>query len=133
VGLDVTHRATFTPVELALLDERRTPAAAFCAGPVRFYRPQGSTLVPDGSCPCHDFVAMMAAVDDDLVQGPVVPVSVDLAGGPAWGATVADLRQPLFAARGVASQGDPVGSPCQVGLEVDVARFRRTARTLFGG
>ncbi len=129
VGLDVTYHATLSPTELAVLAARGNPAAAFCDGPVRAYQQRGSVLVPDGTCPCHDLVAMMAAADPTLLDGPVVDLAIDTSGGPAWGATVADLRQPLLASRGL---GVRTGTPWQVALEVDVARFRLAVRRLFG-
>src|SRR4051794_20092855 len=63
VGLDVTHVATFGPDELALLaaSNGSNPAATYLADPVAFYETFGATFVPDGECPCHDFLATIAA------------------------------------------------------------------------
>jgi len=134
VGLDVTHEATLTEAEFALLAERRTPAAAYLDEPLRFYRRLGSTFtLPD--CPCHDLAATVAAADPELVHdAPLVPLAVQTAPGPAWGATVADLRTLVFARVDGSEQEAPGGfAPWRVGLGIDVARFRSAVRTLFGG
>jgi purine nucleosidase len=133
VGLDVTMDATLSPEELHLLDERRSPAAEYLAEPLRFYRRFGAALTaPD--CPCHDLVAVLAHRDDTLVHdAPVLPVAVDTAGGPAWGATVVDFRAPAFAAdEGARQDGPPGFAPWRIGLGVDVGRFRTYVRELFG-
>ena len=96
VGLDVTHEATLTRSEVALLSEGRNAAAAFCDGPLQTYARFGGVFCEGGEFPCHDLLATMAAVVDDLVTGPVLPVSVQTNPGPAWGMTVADFRQPFF-------------------------------------
>jgi len=135
IGLDVTHRATLTDVEYALLAERRNPAAAFLDGPLRFYRPFGGTFCAEGESPCHDLLAVMAAVLDDLVDAPELPLAVQADPGPAWGRTVVDLRELAFRRRGgdQAQQPTPPGfAPWNVGLDVDVARFRAEVRRLFG-
>jgi purine nucleosidase len=134
VGLDVTMDATYSPAELALLDERRSPAAAYLAEPIRFYeRFGGSFTAPN--CPCHDLVAVLALSDSALItDAPTLPVAVDCGGSAAWGATVVDFRAPFFAADEGSRQGLPPGfAPWRVALGVDVARFRAHARTLFGG
>lgn len=138
VGLDVTHRATLTQAEFDLLDERRTPAADFLAGPLGFYRPLGSTFTEPGTCPCHDLLAMMAATEPELVTGPVLPLAVDTGGSAAWGATIVDFRELAFARVGssagrVGDDGPTEGGRWRVGLEVDVPRFRANVRSLFGG
>ena len=94
VGLDVTSRATLSDAHFALLAERRGAAAEFLDAPLRFYRRFGSTLTaPD--CPCHDLLAVLALADPPLITGaPVLPLAVDTAGGPSWGATVVDFRAP---------------------------------------
>ena len=134
VGLDVTRVATLTDAEFALLAEHRNDAAAFLDAPLRFYRHFGSTLTaPD--TPCHDLLAVLACADPDIItDAPVLPVAVDTAGGAAWGATVVDFRAPAFAALDGAEQATPDGfAPWRVSLGVDVARFRSSARALFGG
>lgn len=134
VGLDVTHDATLSEAEFELLAEHRTPAAAYLDEPMRFYRRFGSTFtVPD--CPCHDLAATIAAADPELIHdAPVVPLAVQTGSGPAWGASVADLRTLAFARLEESTQ-EPIDgfSPWRVSLGIDVARFRTTVRTLFGG
>jgi purine nucleosidase len=133
VGLDVTHDATFSQAEFDLLAERRTAAAEYLDEPMQFYRRFGSTFtLPD--CPCHDLTATIAAVDAELVHdAPVLPLAVQTNPGPAWGASVADLRTLAFAQVEGSEQHAPDGfAPWRIGLGVDVDRFRATVRTLFG-
>lgn len=135
VGLDVTHRATFGPVELAAVDARSNAAGRWLADPLVRYRAGGSAFVPPGQTPCHDLLAVMAAVLDGLVSGPVLPLAVQTDPGPAWGMTVADRRGLLrgLDVAGLSDQPTPPGySPVCVGLDVDVERFRAEVRALFG-
>jgi purine nucleosidase len=132
VGLDVTHQATLSEAEFELLAEHRSPAAAFLDAPLRFYRRFGSTMTaPD--CPCHDLLAVMALAEPEvIVDAPVLPMAVDCAGGPAWGATVVDFRAPFFATLDGADQNTPEGfAPWRIGLTADVDRFRTRVRQLF--
>jgi purine nucleosidase len=132
VGLDVTLAATLSGAEFALVDERRTPAAAFLAEPLAFYRRSASTATAP-ECPCHDLLAVLAAARPDLVSdAPVLPLAVDTAGGAAWGATVVDFRATM---RRWSSGAQPPAAgfaPWRIALEVDVPGFRRCARQLFG-
>ena len=97
VGLDVTHAATLTDSEFALLGEHRSPAATFLDAPLRFYRRFGSTFTGN-ECPCHDLLAAMAVAEPSLLtRAPELPLAIDTAQGPAWGATVVDFRQIAFA------------------------------------
>jgi inosine-uridine nucleoside N-ribohydrolase len=123
IGLDATHVATLGPGELTLCSERRTPAAAFCDGPLRFYR--GAVGHPNGDVACHDLLAVLALEDPTIVDADDRPVAVDTAGGPAWGATIVDRRR-----FGVPAEGF---SRWRVALHADVERFRAAARALFGG
>lgn len=134
VGLDVTNIATLSQSEFDLLAEHRTPAAEFLDEPIRFYRRFGSTFSPPGECPSHDLLAAMVLVQPDIVTTMRLPVEVDCTGGPAWGSTIVDLRQPLFARAGDESeQGLSTTSPWwSVALEVDIVRFRENVRHLFG-
>lgn len=133
VGLDVTHRATLTTSELSLLAQRRTPAASFLAEPLAFYSRSAGTFCTPGEFPCHDLLAVIAAVHP-LVSGPVLPLAVQVAPGPAWAMTVADRRQPFFERAGTrAAQATLDGfAPCEIGTGVDVDRFRYHVRQLFG-
>ena len=135
VGLDVTHVATLTDEEFELADRRLTPAADDLAEPLAFYRRFGGTFCEPGECPQHDLLATMAAVVPGLVSGPVLPVAVQDTPGPAWGVLVVDRRVPFFERAGDGS-AQPVTdgfSSCELGLEVDVARFRAQVRRLLGG
>ena len=135
VGLDVTHKATFTKTEVDLLAKHRSAAAAFLDEPLAFYRRFGGVFCPDGESPCHDLLAAMVMADISLVDAPLLPVAIDTSGGAAWGTTVVDLRRPFFARGGDASAQDamPGSVPWRVALDVDVPRFRSLLRTLLGG
>jgi purine nucleosidase len=131
VGLDVTMQATLTEDDFALLAQRRNAAGKFLDDPLRFYRVFGSSLsTPD--CPCHDFLAVLAFADPDIIiDAPVLPMAVDVAGGAAWGATVVDFRAPKFAALDGSEQPAHEGfHPWRIALEVDVDRFRRRFREM---
>jgi purine nucleosidase len=133
VGLDVTLEATLRPDEFALMAEHRTPAAAFLDAPLRFYRQFGSTFtLPD--TPCHDLLTVLAAAAPEIVtDAPVLPLAVDCGGGAAWGTTVVDFRAPYFAALEGSLQPAPDGfAEWRIALGVDVDRFRRSVRYLFG-
>jgi inosine-uridine nucleoside N-ribohydrolase len=133
VPLDVTYRATLRDEEFDLLAQRKSPAAAFLDEPLRFYRPFGSTFTAP-ECPCHDLLAFVALADPEvLTDAPVLPLAIETSGGPAWGATIADRRQPYFERRAGSTQPQPDGfSPWRIGLGVDVDRFRAHVTTLFG-
>ena len=133
VGLDVTRDATLSVAEFELLAERRTPAAEYLDEPLHFYRRFGSTFtLPD--CPCHDLAATIAAADDLLVtDAPVLPLAVQTAPGPAWGATVVDRRVLAFSrVEGSTQEAPPGFAPWRIGLGIDVDRFRAHVRHLFG-
>jgi inosine-uridine nucleoside N-ribohydrolase len=123
IGLDATHEATLGPAEMALCGEHRTPAAAFCDAPLRFYR--NVVGGPTGETACHDLLAVLALEDPQMVHVEELPVAVDTAGGPAWGTTVVDRRRYGPPAEGFARW-------C-VARHADVGRYRAAARHLFGG
>lgn len=133
VGLDITHRATFTEMMLREIEAASNPYARFLAAPLRFYQDAGGTFCEvEGDFPCHDLLATMAAVLP-VVRGERLPLGVQTGDGPALGATVADLRQPYFARRGGGSiQGDDMPFyDWRIGLDVDVEMFRSEIRRLF--
>jgi purine nucleosidase len=133
IGLDVTLAATLRPSEFALLAEHRSAAATFLDAPLRFYRQFGSTFTaPD--TPCHDLLTVLAVAVPEIVEdAPVLPLGVDCGGDAAWGTTVVDFRAPYFAALEGSTQSSSEGfAPWRIALDVDVARFRRCARSLFG-
>jgi purine nucleosidase len=134
VGLDVTREATLTDAHFALLAAHRSAAAEFLDAPLRFYREFGSVLTAP-NCPCHDLVAVMALSDPGLIpDAPELPMAVDTAGGPAWGATVVDFRAPAVARLRGSEQDRAAGFGLwRVGLGADVGRFRDQAASLFGG
>lgn len=128
VGLDVTARALLGPDDLAAAEAAGTTAGRFLVGPLhhysRYYERSGQA--PTGWSPCHDLVATMAAVDDDLVtDAPTLPLAVDTGESAAWGATVADVRPVPEADEA------PAGfAPWRVALRADVDRLRAAFRWL---
>jgi purine nucleosidase len=126
VGLDVTLRTLLAAEDLALADEARTAAARFVAGPLRAYARSyaGSGQVPPGTSPCHDLLAVLAALDTGVItEAPTVPLAVDTGGSAAWGATVADRRP-------VPEDVLPGFAPWRVALQADRDRFRAAFRAL---
>ncbi len=134
VGLDATHRATFSTAEFEAVDSKRTRAGEFLSGPLTTYRQFGGTFCPPNECPCHDLAAVMGAASDGLFQTAVLPLAVVTTPGPAWGATVADRRVPFFERLGGgATQLAPAGfSTWRIALDVDVSKFRSEIRRFFG-
>ena len=140
VGLDVTQQATFTATEVALVGQHNTAAGEFLDQPLAVYRQFGGTFCTPGEFPCHDALAVMAAVHPEMVTGPVLPMAIQVGPGPAQGATVVDRRVTFFAAAAArssagsesAEQALPDGfAPWQIGLEVDVESFRAKLRAMF--
>jgi purine nucleosidase len=132
VGLDATFGAMLTDPEFELLARREGPAAAFLDEPLHFYRQFGSTFTHPAGCPCHDLLAMLAWADPEiLTEAPELPLAVVTTEGPAWGASIADLRAPIFARLAGSRQAQPPGfSPWRVALAVDADRFRAHFRQL---
>lgn len=129
IGLDVTHAATLSDAEFALLAQHRTLAARFLDAPLRFYRTFGSTFTaPD--CPCHDLLAVMAVSAPDLItEAPVLPLAIDTTQGPGWGATIVDFRAPAFARVRGAQHARAAGfHDWRIALQVDVQKFRQMVR-----
>ncbi len=139
VGLDVTLEATMTDPEFAVLNARSTPQAAFMAEPFVLYR-QMSTVESREGCASHDTLTMMATAHPDLLQYEELPMSVDTAGGAAWGATIVDFR-----ARWIAEGKIPEGledlareqffagkGTWRVALGADVPAVRSEFRRFYG-
>jgi purine nucleosidase len=127
VGLDATHRAVVDAELLALADEGRTAAARMLAEPLRAYAAFCETARQPGAgaYPCHDLLAVIAAVDPAIItDAPTVPLAIDTGGSAAWGATVADLRP--VPGRGLAGH-----HPWRVALDVDAERWRAEVARLF--
>ena len=133
VGLDVTHAAVFADEHWDALAAGTTPVTAFLATPLAFYRRYAGTLTPSGRCPCHDLLATMVAAHAELVAAPVLPLAVQTTPGPAWGATVADRRAPLFARAGPGSvQAAPPGfAPWAIAVDVDVDGYQAAVTRFF--
>jgi purine nucleosidase len=138
---DVTYATTLGDAELALLEERRTDAARFLAGPIAGYRQTGALQSHDGGCPSHDTVALMTVADPELVESEMLPLAVDTGGSAAWGTTVVDLRAQLLTRHelppellDLARQAMFAGKATwRIGLHADAEAFRARMRALFGG
>jgi purine nucleosidase len=137
---DVTYATTLSETELALLEERRSPAARFLAGPIAGYRQTGALQSVDGGCPSHDTVALMAVADPELVDSELLPLAVDLGGSAAWGTTVVDLRAQILTRHDLPPELLDVARAAmfdgkaawRIGLTADTASFRARMRALFG-
>lgn len=126
VGLDVTLRALLHADDLDLAARSGTVPGSFLADPLRSYAAacQRAGQVPEGTSPCHDLLAVLAAVEPEVVTAaPTLPLAVDTGGSAAWGATVADLRA-------VPRYTPPGFAPWRVALQADVERPRRAFRSL---
>jgi purine nucleosidase len=139
VGLDVTLTATMDEEEFRVLNERRTPQARFMAAPFETYRALSEIESKQG-CASHDTLTMMAVAHPELLVHEELPMSVDVAGGAAWGATVVDFRArwitqgaipPEFAdlARGQFYGGKGVW---RVALDSDIPAVRAEFRRFYG-
>lgn len=95
VPLDATHVGTISEAEIAAAD-----ATALTGGQALHAIWQASWnfahLEHGDGLPVHDLLAVCCCVDDQLCQWVTMPVSVDTAGGPAWGMTVGDRRMPML-------------------------------------
>ncbi len=138
VPLDATHVATLGESERALLAERRTAAARFLAEPIEAYWSRSAIQTPDGSCPTHDTVALMAVEDASFLEIEEFPLAVDTGGSAAWGQTVADLRVRLLDRGAIPDELVEAGrtamldgsSVWRVAMGADAARFRSRFRPM---
>lgn len=141
VGLDVTHRATMGDAELALVAERRTPAAAFLADPLRTYHRIQSMVSEDGTIPIHDALALMAVAHPALLTTELLPLEVDTGGGAAWGMTAVDFRARALASGAIPDEFLAMARtaffdgkhPWRIALDADVEGVRARFRELMGG
>ena len=117
IGLDVTHRALFTPAVAGRLAAVDTAAARWMAELMTFfgtaYRTAGGMDAP----PVHDAVAVACASDPSLVAVQPAWVQVETAGALTTGMTVVDFRA------GVPGASGAPGPRHQVGVDLDVERF----------
>lgn len=139
VGLDVTLVATMGDEEFAVLDAKRTPQAEFMADPFVLYR-QLSSIESDEGCASHDTLTMMSVEDPEVLTAEELPLVVDTAGGPAWGATVVDFRAEWLEGGQVPEEFRVLAEEqfyggkarWRIALGVDVDRFRRSIREFYG-
>jgi inosine-uridine nucleoside N-ribohydrolase len=113
VGLDVTRRTLLAAGDLAAAAAGRTTAARFVAEPLRSYarayaEAGGDPQVEAGASPCHDLLAVMAAVHPGVISE-----------APHRRLTVAGVP-------------GPAGIPWHVALAADARRFRSAFRSLVG-
>jgi purine nucleosidase len=128
VGLDATHEALLTDDDVALAQERRTPAAEMLADPLVEYAGfyARSRQTPPGTFACHDLLAVQAVVEPHVLRDVrTLPLAVDTGRSAAWGATVADLRAD--------AQSVPDGfEPWRIAFGGDSGPFRAAFRTMMG-
>ena len=134
VPLDATHVATFGPDEFGVIERRSNAASVFLHGPLTTYRRFAGTFCPPGECPCHDLLAVMGAVHEDVLVVEEIPLAVQASPGPAWGATIADRRVSYFARSGTdGEQAVPEGfHPWRIATSAHTNAFRVRVRRLFG-
>ena len=79
-------------------------------------------------------LAVAALIEPSVIpDAPLLPLAVECAEGPAWGATVLDFRAPFFAGLDGSAQETPVGfANWRIGLHADAERYRRMARAMWG-
>ncbi len=120
IGLDVTHKTTFDPSDLAALETRSAgqplaPALTrFIQDASRHYFDRMEKRSGKRILVMHDPLALAVALDPTLVATRRVAVDVETAGRLTTGATIADWR------------GDWARlANSEVGVSVDAERFRK--------
>jgi inosine-uridine nucleoside N-ribohydrolase len=111
IGLDVTHRALFTPEHADRLRDTGR-AGRFVAELSDFFLRFHERSYGFGGSPIHDAMAVAHVIDPTLVETRLVNVEVETASRFCDGRTVADLR--------ATTGGRPNAS---VGVDVDAFRF----------
>lgn len=110
VGLNVTHKARVGSAHLRRLFASGGPIADMVGHMIRGYRDAGHR--GDDAMPQHNSLAVAAAVDASILTTRRLHVDVENVGRLTAGMTVVDFRDGSRAAN------------CDVGLDVDVQRFR---------
>jgi inosine-uridine nucleoside N-ribohydrolase len=137
VPLDVTLRSPLTVAELDALEGSSTPGAGLLHQVWRAVWPTGRLETgQEGVWPAHDLLATWCLLDPGVCEWMTVPLSVDIGGSAAWGATIADRRVgrlEAWAAGGLAAQGDVATNRWDVALRVDAERYRAGIREWLAG
>jgi purine nucleosidase len=137
VPLDVTLMATFNDEVTEAMDAKSNAAGQWLADPMAFYANGGGLMSPMGETPCHDLVAAMAITHPEVLDSLVLPLGVVTTEGPAWGATMADLRAIPLAQAGLELEQlftiPPSWgfAPWRIALQADVELFRQLACEFF--
>lgn len=134
VPLDVTLAAALTRAELDALGASSLPGAIVVHNVWQAVWPSGEWKTGRrDQWPAHDLLATWCVGQPDVCGWELLPLQVDVAGGAAWAATVADRR--VARVRGVADDVARVEavvgaklSRWLVATSVDAARFRRGVR-----
>jgi len=88
IGLDVTHKALFTPAHLARLDGR---VGAMVTELLRFYGEFHRTVYNFDGSPIHDAVAVAHVIRDDIVRTEHLNTEIDVESELCRGRTVVDV------------------------------------------
>ncbi|MGY4707442.1 nucleoside hydrolase [Candidatus Bipolaricaulota sp. J31] len=112
VGLDVTHRALFTPEEIARLSQGGPVRRTF-AGLLAFYAAASERYMGIRGAVLHDPLAVAAAIDPGILATEPLHVEVELCGTHTRGATVVDLYRVT---------GRPPNA--EVALDLNLPRFK---------
>src|SRR5262249_10037282 len=111
IGLDITHRALFTPVHAERL-RRAGRARRFLAELSDFFQPFPQRSYGWAGSPIHDALAVAHVIDPTLVTTTRANIEVETASRFCDGRTVVDRR---------AVTGRPANG--HVGIDVDADRF----------
>ncbi len=88
IGLDVTHKALFTPAHVARLDGR---VGAMVTELLRFYGEFHRTVYNFDGSPIHDAVAVAHVIRDDIVRTEHLNTEIDVESELCRGRTVVDV------------------------------------------
>jgi len=140
VPLDVTHRGTVTPDEIAAAGRATIPGGDALH---RIWEAcwRYSILEMGDGLPVHDLLAAWTLVDPTVCDWETLPVAVDTGGSAAWGMTVGDRRLTMIE-RSPLPDGDRqrikdmlgfAEARWQVALGIEVDRFRKGIDAWLGG
>jgi purine nucleosidase len=141
VPLDVTTMSALTVKEKESLDTSPIPGAGLLAAVWDSVWAMAELESAGEGLIAHDLLAMCSITEPDLLTWENLPLTVDVAGGAAWGATVADRRfrvldaAPLDDATkaGFAAMLGVPATRWSIATDVDVERYRQVVRDWLSG